>query len=218
MKAMLLCAGRGQRMRHLTQDRPKPLLEVKGQSLLLRHLYALKHAGIQEVVMNLGYLGSQIPPYLDKVQTADPSLAMNINYSVENPVLETGGGILKALPLLGPDPFIVISADIFTDFDFASLPQEPKGLVHLLMVNNPPHHPEGDYALVGEQLFKTGEFKLNFGGIGVYHPDLFKDAKPGIFPLSVLFEKAIAEGKATGQYYAGLWHNIGTPEQLDDLG
>jgi MurNAc alpha-1-phosphate uridylyltransferase len=218
MKAMLLCAGRGLRMRHLTVDKPKPLLAVRGQSLLIRQLYALQRAGIQEVVINLGYLGYQIPPYIDQAYAKDPALTIAIHYSVEDPVLETGGGVLKALPLLGPEPFIVVSADIFTDFDFALLPKKPTELVHLLMVDNPSHHPEGDYALIEGCLYKTGKPKFNFAGIGVYDPALFADCKPGIFPLYLLFEQAIAQGKASGQHYAGLWHNIGTPEQLDDLG
>ena len=218
MKAMLLCAGRGLRMRHLTVDKPKPLLEVRGQSLLIRQLYALQRAGIQEVVINLGYLGYQIPPYIDQVCAKDPALTIAIHYSVEDPVLETGGGVLKALPLLGPDPFIVVSADIFTDFDFALLPKKPTELVHLLMVDNPSHHPEGDYACIEGRLYKTGKPKFNFAGIGVYEPAVFADCTPGIFPLYKVFEQAIAQGKATGQHYAGLWHNIGTPEQLDDLG
>ncbi len=219
MKVMLLCAGRGVRMRHLTVDKPKPLLAVQGQSLVLRHLYALQRAGIQEVVINLGYLGYQIPLYIEQARAHDRSLtSMKIHYSPEDPVLETGGGVLKALALLGPDPFMVISSDIFTDFDFALLPKKPTGLIHLLMVDNPPHHPEGDYALVEGRLYKTGKPKFNFAGIGVYDPALFADCTPGVFPLNILFEQAIAQGKASGQHYAGLWHNIGTPEQLDDLG
>jgi N-acetyl-alpha-D-muramate 1-phosphate uridylyltransferase len=217
MKAMLLCAGRGLRMRHLTADKPKPLLEIRGQSLLLRQLYALQRAGIQDVVINLGYLGYQIPLYIDQARAKDPALTIAVQYSVEDPVLETGGGVLKALPLLGPDPFMVLSADIFTDFDFLLLPQKPQGLLHLLMVDNPSHHPEGDYALIEGLLYKTGKPKFNFAGIGVYDPALFADCKPGPFPLNVLFEQAIIQGKASGQHYAGLWHNIGTPEQFNDL-
>lgn len=218
MKAMLLCAGRGVRMRHLTVEKPKPLLEVQGLSLLLRHLYALQRAGIQDVVINLGYLAEQIPVHIEQARVKDPTLTIPVCYSVEDPVLETGGGVLKALPLLGSDPFIVVSADIFTDFDFRLLPKKPEGLLHLLMVDNPPHHPEGDYALIEGHLYKTGMPKFNFAGVGVYDPALFADCKPGIFPLHTVFEQAIAQGKATGQHYAGLWHNIGTPEQLDDLG
>ncbi|MBP6104101.1 MAG: nucleotidyltransferase family protein [Gammaproteobacteria bacterium] len=218
MKAMLLCAGRGVRMRHLTVDKPKPLLEVQGQSLLLRHLYALQRAGIEAVVINLGYLGYQIPLYIDQARVKDPTLTIPIHYSVEDPVLETGGGVLKALPRLGSDPFIVISADIFTDFDFRLLPKKPEGLLHLLMVDNPPHHPEGDYALIEGRLDRSGSPKFNFAGIGVYDPALFVDCKPGVFPLHLLFEQAIAQGKASGQHYAGLWHNMGTPEQFNDLG
>lgn len=216
MKAMILCAGRGLRMRHLSLERPKPLLEVRGRALLLHHLYALKRAGVEDVIMNLGYLGEQIPVAVARAFADDPALRMRVHYSQEDPVLETGGGVARALPLLGPDPFIVLSADVLTDFDFSLLPRQPKGLVHLVMVDNPSHHARGDYALMQDRLSKTGSL-LNFAGIGVYHPALFAEGPSGAFPLSVLFEKAIAAGQATGQYYAGLWHNIGTPEQLDAL-
>jgi N-acetyl-alpha-D-muramate 1-phosphate uridylyltransferase len=210
MKAMILAAGRGLRMLPLTLNLPKPLLAVKGTPLIVYHLQAFRRAGIHEIVINLGHLGSKIEQFLGDGR----QWGVQIHYSYEDPILETGGGIAKALPLLGTDPFLVVSSDVFTDFPFEHLPREPQGLIHLVMVDNPSYHPKGDYALQEGNLLKTGETLFNFGGIGIYRPALFMGCPEGAFPVSTLFEKAINLHQATGEYYRGFWHNIGTPEQL----
>lgn len=213
MRAMILAAGRGKRMGALTDDTPKPLLEIKNKPLIVYQIEALREAGIEEFVINLGYLGHKIEATLG----TGKQWSVKIQYSPEDPILETGGGVAKALPLLGADPFIVVSSDIYTDFPYRRLPKEPKGLAHLVMVDNPPHHPRGDYALVDGKVCKTGEVLFNFGGIGVYRPELFSGCPEGIFPLNLLYEKAIQAQQLSGEYYQGLWHNIGTSEQLASL-
>ncbi len=213
MRAMILAAGRGKRMGSLTDDIPKSLLAIKNKPLIIYQIEALRDAGVVEFVINLGYLGHQIEAALGNGK----QWGVRIQYSFEEPVLETGGGVAKALPLLESDPFIVVSSDIYTDFPYKQLPTKPKGLVHLVMVDNPPHHPRGDYALVDGKIRKTGGPLFNFGGIGVYRPELFAGCPAGIFPLSVLYERAIQEQRISGEHYQGLWHNIGTPEQLVDL-
>ncbi len=213
MRAMILAAGRGKRMGALTDDTPKPLLEIKRKPLIVYQIEALRAAGIEEFVINLGYLGHQIEAALGNGK----QLHVKIQYSSEDPILETGGGVAKALPLLGATPFIVVSSDIYTDFPYKHLPKEPKGLAHLVMVDNPPHHPRGDYALVDGKVCKTGAVLFNFGGIGVYRPELFSGCPEGVFPLNLLYEKAIQVQQLSGEYYQGLWHNIGTPEQLAGL-
>ncbi len=210
---MILAAGYGKRMGSLTIDLPKPLLLLRGQPLISYHLRAMARAGIQEVVINLGYLGHKIEEALGQGEQFN----VRIHYSYEEPILETGGGIVYALPLLGEAPFMVVSADIFTDFPFEQLPKFPKGLAHLVMVDNPSHHPTGDYGLVGEAVMESGGPLLNFSGIGVYRPELFVDCPKGAFPIALLFKKAIQSHAVTGEYYAGLWHNIGTPLQLSEL-
>lgn len=213
MRAMILAAGRGQRMRPLSDRIPKPLLEIQGESLLVRHIKALARAGIPEIIINVHHLGDQIEAALGN----GSQWGVQLQYSREDPILETGGGIAKALPLLGSDPFIVVSSDIFTDFSFENLPKEPNALVHLVMVDNPSHHAHGDYALVAGKIVLTEGPRLNFAGIGVYRPELFQDCPAGAFPIALLFEKAIRIRQMTGEYYAGLWHNVGTPEQIRRL-
>jgi MurNAc alpha-1-phosphate uridylyltransferase len=213
MRAMILAAGRGKRMGVLTDDTPKPLLKIKNKPLIVYQLEALREVGVEAFVINLGYLGHKIAAALGN----GAQFGVQIQYSLEDPVLETGGGVAKALPLLGSDPFIVVSSDIYTDFPYKQLPRNPKDLVHLVMVDNPPHHPRGDYALVDGKICKTGESLFNFGGIGVYRPELFIGCPEGIFSLNLLYEKAIKEQKISGEYYQGFWHNIGKPEQLADL-
>ncbi len=211
MRAMILAAGRGKRMGVLTHHTPKPLLPFKNKALIIYQIEALAHAGIKDIVINLGYLGSQIEAALGDGKKFD----VNIQYSVEDPILETGGGVAKALSLLGADPFIVISSDIYTDYPYEKLPRDPEGLVHMVMVDNPPYHPRGDYALVNGKISVSGGPLLNFGGIGVYRPELFEGCPEGIFPLAVLYQKAIQAQQATGEYYQGVWYNIGTPDQLE---
>jgi len=210
---MILAAGRGKRMGALTDNCPKPLLTLKNKPLIIYQIEALLRAGVKDIVINLGYLGHQIASKLGDGK----QFGVRIQYSIEDPILETGGGVAKALPLLGHDPFIVVSSDIFTDYPYEQLPTDPQGLIHMVMVDNPPYHPKGDYALIDGKICETGGPLLNFGGIGVYRPELFINCPEGIFPLSVLYKKAIAEQQVTGEYYKGLWHNIGTPAQLKDL-
>ncbi len=213
MRAMILAAGEGKRMRPLTDHTPKPLLLVAKQPLITYHLKSFKMAGITEVVINLGYLGEKIENYLGN----GTEYGVNIQYSYEDPILETGGGIKKALPLLGKNPFIAVSGDVLTDFDFRKLPKEPMGLAHLVLTDNPPHHLKGDYALINNYIVESGGPLLNFGGIGVYRPELFESCPEGRYPLPLLFKQAIAQGQITGEHFSGLWHNIGTPEQLQTI-
>jgi MurNAc alpha-1-phosphate uridylyltransferase len=220
MRAMILAAGHGKRMLPLTEHTPKPLLTVKGKSFLEHHLSAFARAGIENIVINLGYLGHKI----EKAIGNGHAFNVNVEYSYEDPILETGGGIAKALPLLGTEPFIVVSGDIFTDYPFQQLPKQPLGLVHLVLTDNPPHHPTGDFGLeerqgihyVIEANTDPLQILFNFAGIAVYRSELFTDCPKGIFPVAPLIRKAIQANKATGEHYAGIWHNIGTPEQLQD--
>lgn len=209
---MILAAGKGKRMLPLTENMPKPLLKVKGKALIEHHLCAFAKANIRNIVINLGYLGEKIKTFLGSGE----QYGVRIEYSDEDPILETGGGILKALPLLKSDPFVVVSADIFTDYPYEGLPRQIKGLGHLVLVNNPPHHAIGDFSLENGIVKKDSGPLLNFGGIGVYRHALFDDCLPGIFPVAPLLVKAIEKGLLTGEHYQGAWDNIGTPEQLNN--
>jgi MurNAc alpha-1-phosphate uridylyltransferase len=212
MRAMILAAGLGKRLRPFTDHTPKPLLPVNNKPLIVYHLEALAQARIVDIVINinLGHLGKKIKEALGNGH----SFGVNIEYSLENPALETGGGIAKALPQLGPDPFLVVSGDILTHFPFERLPMIPKELAHIVLVDNPPYHSEGDYALIDGFVAESGGNLLNFAGIGVYHPALFAECPIGAFRLPFLFEKAFRTRQVTGEYYSGLWHNIGTLEEL----
>lgn len=214
MKAMILAAGRGERMRPLTDHTPKPLLLVGGKPLIVWHIERLAKAGFKEILINHAHLGSQIESMLKD----GSAWGVNIQYSPEASALETAGGIANALPLLGRDPFLVVNGDVFTEIDFAHLALNPQYLAHLVMVDNPPQHPQGDFALIGDRLMVDGVSKLTFSGVGVYHPDLFVTVKPGeAAKLAPLLKEAMNKGLVTGQYYQGLWHDIGTPERLDAL-
>jgi MurNAc alpha-1-phosphate uridylyltransferase len=211
MRAMILAAGRGARMKPLTDHLPKPLLCVAGQPLIVYHLKNLAKANIREIVINLGHLGYKIEQALGNGN----QWGVSIRYSYEDPALETAGGIFKALDWLGREPFVAVSGDVLTDFPFEQLPKEPRGFAHLVLVDNPPHHSRGDYALQNEGLVsEAGSPLFNFAGIGVYRRELFQDIPSDIYPLGLLFKKALLEQKITGEYYKGLWHNIGTPQQL----
>lgn len=215
MRAMILAAGKGERMRPLTEIMPKPLLQVNHQPLIVYHLQAFAKAGITEIVINLGYLGEKIAGYLGNGQ----AFGVNIQYSYEDPILETAGGIKKALPFLG-DRFMVVSADIFSDFDFSVLCHkerlETQSLAHLILTPNPVHHLKGDFGFIGETSFLSENVPslYNFGGIALYQATFFDACPLGIYPLIKLWRQGILKHQVTGELYSGLWHNIGTPEQL----
>ncbi len=214
MKAMILAAGRGERMRPLTDHTPKPLLHVGGKPLIVHHIEALRVAGFRDLVINLGHQGERIREALKNGR----HLGVRIDYSLEpEGALETGGGIFQALPLLGPEPFLVVNGDIWCDYPFGRLPREPAGLGHLVLVNNRPHHPEGDFALQDGRIFHEGANRLTFSGISVLRPDLFAGCIPGRFPLAPLLRDAMIDGDIGGEYYPGVWRDIGTPERLREL-
>lgn len=217
MKAMILAAGRGERMRPLTDTIPKPLAPFRGGRLIDPLLYALARAGFQEVVINVCYLAEHIIEYLEDGRR----YGLHIQYSRESEKsgLETGGGVLQALPLLGGQPFLVVSADIITDFPFNDLMNKPlTGLAHLIFVDNPGFHPHGDFHLNSDgTVALQGDNMLTFASISVLHPQLFTGCQPGKFPLVKLFREAIAKQRLTGEPYRGEWHNIGTYAQLCDL-
>jgi MurNAc alpha-1-phosphate uridylyltransferase len=214
MKAMILAAGRGERLRPLTLQMPKPLLRVRGQPLIARHLAALARAGVREVVINLSWLGEQIRAALGD----GAGFGVRIHYSDEGPEpLETGGGIFHALPLLGPDPFLLVNGDIFTDLDPGSLALEPDALGHLVLVPNPTHHPRGDFALLDGRIAAAGEPRYTYAGLGVIHPELFAGCRAERFPLLPLLQRAIAQGRLYGELYTGRWTDVGTAERLAAL-
>lgn len=207
-------------MRPLSDHTPKPLLCIGGQALIVYHLQNLARSGIRDIVINLGFLGEKIEQLLGN----GSRFGVRLQYSYEDPILETGGGIAKVLSWLGPEAFIALSGDLFTDFPFERLLAEEltislkeKRLAHLVLVDNPPHNPKGDFALLGNRVQPEGSPLYNFAGIGVYHPHLFENCPEGAFRLPMLFNKAFKENAITGEYYKGLWHNIGTPEQLKIL-
>lgn len=213
MHAMILAAGRGKRMRPLTDHTPKPLLEVAGKPLIVHHIERLAAAGFRNIVVNHAHLGQLIEDAL-----GDGSRwGVAISYSPEGKALETGGGIFKALPLLGSGPFLVVNGDVWTDVDFAH-PRLPEGrIARLVLVDNPPHNPAGDFALDNGQLSLEGTPRYTFSGIGIYHPALFRDCSPGAFPLAPILRAAIARGLVSGEHHPGRWLDIGTPERLQAL-
>lgn len=215
-RAMILAAGRGERMRPLTDTTPKPLLRIGTKTLIEHHLEKLAAAGVDEVVINVSYLAAQFTAALGD----GARWGMRIRYSEEGPEpLETGAGVRHALPLLGDDPFIVVSADILSDYDYARLPQQPAGVAHLVMVANPPFHAGGDFWLDGNMLNEEGRGeRLTFANIGVYRPALVADQPDGRFPLLPMYRRAMAAGALSGERYDGFWCNIGTPEQLHAAG
>ncbi|MEN1728867.1 MAG: N-acetylmuramate alpha-1-phosphate uridylyltransferase MurU [Pseudomonadota bacterium] len=208
---MLLAAGRGERLRPLTDAIPKPLIRVGDKALIEHHLLHLSRAGFSNVVINLGWLGERLVESL-----GDGSrYGLHIRYSQEPPgALETAGGIHHALPLLGSDPFLVISADVLTDFPFDRLlGLEPAGLGHLILIDNPPHHPDGDFGLTAGQVTREVP-RHTFSGLGVFRPEWFSDLTPGPRPLRPLFEKAIDGARLSGEFYSGFWMDVGSPQRL----
>jgi MurNAc alpha-1-phosphate uridylyltransferase len=213
-RALILAAGRGERMRPLTDHTPKPLLKVGGQCLIEYHIQHLVAAGIEDIVINLAYLGEMIAETLGN----GARYGVKLHYSREHDrKLETGGGILNALPLLGNAPFLVVNGDVWCDYPFSTLPEKLQGLAHLVLVNNPEQHPWGDFHLAGSQVFVTGEPKLTFSGIGIYHPDLFKTCTQESFPLGPLLIAAMQAGQVSGEHYRGEWQDIGTVARLQAL-
>jgi len=217
MKAMILAAGRGERMRPLTDSVPKPLLAVGGKALIAWHLEALARAGVREVVVNLAWRGAQIRAALGD----GAAFGLRIAYSDEGEVaLETGGGIFHALALLGDAPFLVVNGDVWTRFDFARLRIAPAADAHLVLVPNPPQHPRGDFTLaeglVGEDAAPQAR-RHTYSGIGLYRPEFFAGCAPGRFPLLPLLRRSIAAGRLHGELFRGEWQDIGTPERLAAL-
>jgi N-acetyl-alpha-D-muramate 1-phosphate uridylyltransferase len=216
MKAMILAAGRGERMRPLTDKMPKPLLKVGGKALIVWHIERLVRSGFKEIVINHAYLGKQIEQALGDGSQWNAQIV----YSPEETALETAGGIANALPLLGDAPFLVVNGDVFCEIDFSPLIRvlNKPNLAHLILVNNPVQHPQGDFALEDHQLKADGEQKLTFSGIGVYSPVLFKQIKRGdAAKLAPLLKQAMIDALVTGEHFQGVWHDVGTPERLQSI-
>ncbi len=213
MRAMILAAGRGERMRPLTDHTPKPLLRAGGKPLIVHHIERLAAAGFRELVINHAHLGQQIEEALGE----GARWGVRIRFLPEYPALETGGGIFNALPLLGPQPFLVINGDIWTDYDPSRAYLSPGDLAHLVLVDNPPFRPQGDFALRDGRVAVEGEPCFTFSGIGVYQPELFAGAQPGAFPLAPLLRAAMTRGRVSGEHHGGHWFDIGTPERLQSL-
>ena len=201
-------------MRPLTDHTPKPLLPVAGKPLIEHLINQLVKADFTEIVINHAHLGEQIERYLGDGN----QLGATIHYSPEGEALETAGGIVNALPLLGNAPFLVVNGDIATDFPFAELQKIKVDLAHLVLIDNPVHHPKGDFGLDSSgQLTNDAYQRKTFSGIGLYHPELFSKTPPGKSKLLPLLLEAIAAGRATGQHHAGFWMDVGTPERLQEL-
>ncbi|HJP98146.1 MAG TPA: nucleotidyltransferase family protein [Rhodanobacteraceae bacterium] len=232
MRALIFAAGRGERMRPLTDTTPKPLLAAGGARLIEWHLERLATAGVRDVVINIAHLAAQFPAALGD----GARYGLRIGYSREGDVpLETGGGMLHALPLLGDMPFIAVNGDIFTDVDFASLPREPRGLAELVLVDNPPQHPQGDFGIDAEgRLLPRADSPgagraLTFAGIGTYRPGILRDWRavigdtpganenPPRFSIVPLLRAAIARGEISWRHHRGTWTDVGTPERLARL-
>ncbi len=215
MKAMILAAGRGERMRSLTNNTPKPLLQAAGKTLIVHTIEQLVSAGFEEIVINIAYLGEQIKLLIGNGQ----QFGANIVYSDEgNQALETAGGIIKALPLLGEEPFLVVNADIAHNYNFCNLIKQPVDLAHLILIPNPAHHPEGDFHLTNHGILtEQGLPKYTFSGIGIYNPGLFDNIPPGKTKLAPLLKQAMPEHRISGEVFDGFWMDIGTPERLAEL-
>jgi MurNAc alpha-1-phosphate uridylyltransferase len=231
MRALVLAAGRGERVRPLTDVTPKPLLEAGGKPLLAWHLEKLAALGVRDVAINVSHLAARFAATLGD----GARWGLRIHYLDEGAVaLDTGGGMLNALPLLGDAPFLAVNGDIWTDFDFARLPREPQGLAHLVLVDNPPHHRQGDFvlrdgAVVDRTAADAGETTLTFAGIGVYRGELVRgwqavigdapgaDATPPRFGLAPLLRAAMHRGAVSGERHAGAWTDVGTPARLAEL-
>ena len=214
MICMILAAGKGERLRPLTESVPKALVEVRGETLLERHLRAVRRAGIDTVVINLGWLGEQI---VDRVGSGG-AYGLNVIYSPEGDnILETGGGIHRALPMLGDAPFLVINADIYTDMPMPEASLPPNDLGRLVLVPTPSYRERGDFALDGDRIANDGNALLTFSGVAIYRPEFFAACTPGRFPLAPMLRDAAEEGRLGGARYDGFWRDVGTPERLNEL-
>jgi len=215
MKAMILCAGRGERMRPLTDVLPKPLLEVHGKPLVVWHIENLAKAGFKEIVINIAHLASKI------VETLGDGSAWNVTltYSDEqnSGALESAGGIVKALPLLGNEPFLVVNGDIFCDYEFNTSFKLGDKLAHLILVKNPEHNPRGDFGLKNACVLNTDKIQYTFSGIGYYNPILFKNLEIKKSALAPLLRKEIENKKISGELFSGIWHDVGTPQRLKEI-
>lgn len=217
MLAMILAAGRGERMRDLTDNQPKPLIEIAGKPLIVYQIESLVLAGVEKIIINTGRFGEQIRDNLGSGE----NYSVKINYSDEgDSPLETAGGVVKALPLLDDSAFILTNADIFTDFDYRTLPNQLDSAdAHLVLVNNPDHNLLGDFVLENGRVLETGRQKLTYSGIGYYHPKFFKKyiSNKNRFPLAPLLYKSAKDKNLSGQHYIGYWNDVGTPERLEEI-
>lgn len=212
--AMILAAGKGERMRPLTEELPKPLLPAGGKPLLQYHLEGLARAGVERIIINHARLGEMI----ENTFGDGRAFGVEIMYSAEgDEPLETGGGIKNALPLLGADAFIAVNADVWSDYDFRQLPAAPAGLAHLVLVPNPEHNPEGDFVLEHGKITIAGGPRFTFSGIGVYTPELFAGCNETVFSLAPVLRSAAGRGEVSGEIYHGRWLDIGTPDRLRRL-
>jgi MurNAc alpha-1-phosphate uridylyltransferase len=212
--AMILAAGRGERLRPITETIPKALVEVRGRSLIERHLDHLLAAGIETVVINLGWHGQQIA---DRIGSGR-DYGLNVIYSPEgDDILETGGGIHRALPLLGRDPFLVVNADVYTDMPLPPAELAGNDLGHLVLVQRPAHKAHGDFDLRDGRVCDSECAAHTFSGVAVYRPEFFADCQPGRFPLAPMLRAAARAGRMAGSLYQGLWEDVGTPERLAEL-
>lgn len=214
MKAMILAAGRGERLRPLTDKLPKPLIKAAGKSLIEYHIENLAKAGIKNIVINTAWLAEKIHQQLGD----GSNYGVEIQYSDEDEALETAGGIINALPLLGKEEFIVINGDIWSDFDFANLPELNSEIqAHLILVTNPEHNQKGDFSLQDKLIKNTGESMYTFSGIGLYRAKFFAKKKTGILPLAPLIREKCKNNLVSGQLHKGEWTDVGTITRLQQL-
>ena len=214
MKAMILAAGRGERLRPLTDETPKPLIKAAGKSLIEYHLENLANAGFKEIIINTAWLAEKI-----HVQLGDgANYGVSIYYSDESEALDTAGGIINALPLLGNEPFLVVNGDIWCDFNFSELPELNTNIqAHLVLVENPEHNQTGDFSLQNGLIKNTGDTMKTFSGIGIYSAAFFAKQQSGASPLAPLIRNKCEDNLVSGQFYDGLWTDVGTIERLQEL-
>ncbi len=215
-KAMILAAGRGERMRPLTDELPKPLLEIGGKPLIVWHIEKLANAGFKEIIINIAHLGYMIPEALGD----GSKWGVKLHFSDEQNegALESAGGIVKALPLIGSEPFLIVNGDVWCDYEFDNNFELDDGiLAHLILVPNPEHNPKGDFVLHDGKLIGEGVVRYTFSGIGYYDPDLFYSLEYGKRALAPILTQSISHGLVSGVLFDGEWRDIGTPERLDAL-